>query len=300
MPVFGGIEAGGTKVVCAVGTGPEDVDSVSLPTTTPDDTVARVVAFFRPHRNRPLSAIGIASFGPLDLDHGSSTYGRITTTPKEAWRDYDILSAISRALAVPTGLDTDVNAAARAEARWGAAADVSDCLYLTVGTGIGGGAVIGGRVLRGLSHPEMGHIRVPHDVQQDPFPGVCPYHGDCLEGLASGPAVAGRWGKPAEQLPPDHPAWSLEAHYLALALSTFIYTLSPQRIILGGGLMRQTGLLPLIRKNVADLLNGYVATRPRSDELERVIVPPLLGERAGVLGAILLAEEAWRSGRAPQ
>lgn len=291
--IFGGIEAGGTKFLCGIGTGPDNLEVVSFPTTTPDETVPQAIRFFRQRAGGRMSALGIASFGPIDLDPASTTYGRITTTPKLLWRHYDFAGALAKAIAVPIGWDTDVNAAALAERRWGAAQDVEDCLYLTVGTGIGGGAVVRGRPVHGMMHPEMGHIRVPHDRQHDPFEGSCPFHGDCLEGLASGPAVRQRWGIPAEDLPMDHPAWALEAHYLALALSTFACTLSPQRIILGGGLMQRALLLPLIRQRVADLLNGYMGKLRSVEELNHYIVPPTLGHHAGLLGAILLAKEAW-------
>ena|SRR5688572_638546 len=288
--MYGGIEAGGTKFVCGIGTGPEDLRVVSFPTTRPDECVRQSIEFFREKAGTTLSAVGIASFGPIDLDPGSRTYGYITTTPKPKWRDYDIVGAITKALAVPLAFDTDVNAAALAEAQWGAARDVKDSLYITVGTGIGGGAVIGGRVIHGLMHPEMGHIRVPHDWKDDPFTGACPSHGDCLEGLASGPAILQRWGIRAEDLPVDHHAWHLEAHYLALALSTFVCSLSPQRIILGGGLMQQQTLFPMVRHGVAKLLNGYIAKPQLHEEVNRYVVPPQLGRHAGVLGAILLAK----------
>lgn len=288
--MVGGIEAGGTKFVCGIGTSPEDLRVVSFPTTKPDDCVQRSIEFFREKAGTDLSAVGIASFGPIDLDPGSPAYGHITTTPKLEWRDYDIVGAIAGALAIPVAFDTDVNAAALAEARWGAARDVNDSLYITVGTGIGGGAVIGGRLIHGLMHPEMGHIRIPHDWNDDPFSGACPFHGDCLEGLAAGPAILQRWGIPAEEVPGDHHAWYLEAHYLALAISTFVCTLSPQRIILGGGLMQQHALFPMIRQAVAQLLNGYIPKPQVHEEVNRYIVPPQLGGHAGVLGAILLAE----------
>ncbi len=193
---------------------------------------------------------------------------------------------------MPVSLDTDVNAAALGEARWGASRGLSDSLYVTVGTGVGGGAIVGGRVLHGMLHPEMGHIRVPHDWARDPFPGSCPYHGDCLEGLASGPALEARWNVKACELPADHPAWALEAHYIALALTTWICTLSPQRILLGGGVMQHCGLFEPIRKEVAALLNGYIGAKEIGGGLEAYIQAPLLGSRAGVLGALALAEEA--------
>jgi len=280
MARLGGIEAGGTKFVCAVGTDPDDLDSAEFPTTTPEETMERVVAFFE--GRQPLDAIGIGSFGPIDPNPGSATFGYITSTPKLDWRDFDFAGAIRRALDVPVAFDTDVNAAALAEYRWGAARGLDAFLYVTVGTGIGGGAMLNGRLLHGKTHPEMGHIRIPHDPALDPFPGNCPYHGDCLEGLVAGPAIEARWGQPAYRLPAGHPAWALISHYLSLGLVNWILTLSPQKIILGGGIMQRPELFPAMRLGVAELLNGY-ASAPD-------IVAPELGVRAGVLGAIALAE----------
>jgi fructokinase len=189
----------------------------------------------------------VASFGPLDLNPRSPTYGCITSTPKPGWSDVDLVRPIRQAFNVPIGFDTDVNAAALAEWRWGAAQGLQSFVYLTIGTGIGGGGLINGQRMHGLIHPEMGHLRIPHDLAGDPFPGACPFHGDCLEGLASGPAFIARWGQPAETLPDDHPAWRLEAQYLSLALVNIICTLSPQRLILGGGVMQRQRLFPLIQ-----------------------------------------------------
>jgi fructokinase len=293
MHVFGGIEAGGTKFVCGIGTGPEDLEITQFATTSPAATIQTVVNFFRKRAGDGLQAVGIASFGPVDLHPGSPTYGYITSTPKLEWRNFDIVGEVRKALDLPVGFDTDVNAAALAEARWGAAQGLSDSLYLTVGTGIGGGAIVHGSVLHGMLHPEMGHIRVPHDLGRDPFLGCCPYHGDCLEGLASGPAMEARWGAKAQELPADHAAWALEAHYLALALATWVCTLSPKRVLLGGGVMQQSRLFELIRKELARLLNGYIRTAEVTDGLDCFVSPPLLGQRAGVLGAIVLAERAY-------
>ena len=279
--MFGAVEAGGTKFICGVGTGPHDLRTMQIPTGTPGVTIPAVIEFFR---SAKLAAIGIGSFGPICTDASSPDWGGITSTPKIAWRDCDLAGPIRAALGVPVGFDTDVNAAALGEARWGAARGIADFLYLTVGTGIGGGAMAAGRVIHGVSHPEMGHIRIPHDWSADPFTGCCPYHGDCLEGLASGPAIAARWGKPAAELPPGHPAWALEARYLALAVVNFGCTLASQRVILGGGVMRQAQLLPMIRLEVARLTNEYV-------ELPEIVAPEL-GERAGVCGALVLAELA--------
>lgn len=290
--MLGGIEAGGTKFICGVGTGPEHLETVSFPTGSPDESVRQALAFFRDRAGSRLSALGIASFGPVDLDKQSPTYGRIMNTPKTAWRNYDFAGTVARALCVPVELDTDVNAAALAEARWGAAQDVDDCVYVTVGTGIGGGAIVRGRLLHGLMHPEIGHMRVPHDRTTDPFAGSCPFHGDCLEGLASGPAIFQRWGVQADELPSDHAAWRLEGEYLALGLANLVSVLSPQRIVLGGGLMQRDLLYPIIREGVARAINGYVTKAQLAGDVDRYIVPPRLGSYAGVLGALLLAEQA--------
>ncbi len=297
--LYGGIEAGGTKFVCAVGSGPGHLAAEArFATTTPEATLAQAIAFFKAQGPLgPLAAVGIASFGPVDARPGSPAYGHITSTPKPGWANTDIAGVLGRALGVPIGFDTDVNAAALAEWRWGAGQGVGSVMYLTVGTGIGGGAVLGGQPLHGLLHPEMGHIWVPHDRSADPFAGVCPYHGDCLEGLASGPALARRWGQPAESLPPEHAAWALEAHYLALALANFICILSPERIVLGGGVMNQQQLFPLVRQRVPALLNGYIQSPAITRAIDSYIVAPALGQRAGVLGAMALAAAA--AGHAP-
>jgi fructokinase len=280
VPKFGGIEAGGSKFVCAVGSDPGDLDVAEIATTTPEETMRHVLEFFA--RRGRVEAVGIGSFGPIDPDPQSAAFGYITSTPKQAWRNFNLAGPIRGALHVKVAFDTDVNAAAFGEFRWGAAQSLDTFLYLTVGTGLGGGGMVNGRLLHGRTHPEMGHLRVPHDLQQDPFPGNCPYHGDCLEGLAAAPAIEARWGKPAHELPDQHPAWELEAHYLALGIANLACALSPQRVILGGGVMRREELYPLVRAKVATLLNGYV------DAPE--IVPPQLGARAGVLGAIALAQ----------
>ena len=291
--VFGAIEAGGTKFVCGVGTGPDDLKTVRIPTTTPAVTTAQAISFFREHGGDVLQAVGIGSFGPVDLHRTSPTFGYITSTPKAGWQNYDLAGTFQQALSVPVGFDTDVNAAALGEARWGAARAISDLIYLTIGTGIGGGAIVHGYVLHGLVHPEMGHILVPHDLKKDPYPGCCPFHGDCLEGLASGPAMQARWGLPALDLPLDHPGWKLEAHYLALGLANWVLTLSPKRILLGGGVMQQTQLFGLIRNELAAALNGYVQARPLITGLDEYVVPPRFKDRAGVLGALVLAEQAY-------
>ncbi|MFW5798612.1 MAG: ROK family protein [Planctomycetota bacterium] len=284
------MEAGGTKFVCAVGTGPETiVDETRFPTTTPDETIGKAVAFFRSvATGNDLAGIGIGSFGPVDPNPASATYGYITATPKPGWSDTDFAGRIKSELGVPVRLDTDVNAAALGEQRWGAARGLQDFIYLTVGTGIGGGGMLGGNLMHGLVHPEMGHIRLPHDHQRDPFEGSCPFHGDCLEGLASGFAMQQRWGVRAETLAPDHEAWPLEADYLAAALNNYICTLSPERIIMGGGIMQQEQLFGMVRSRVQVLLGGYVKSPSILEDIDSYIVPPGLGNRAGVLGSMAL------------
>ena len=281
--------------MCGVGTGPDDLQLTIVPTTSPQATIDQIIAFFRDQAGRELSAVGIGSFGPVDLHPESPTFGFITSTPKVGWQQYDLAWTLYRALQVPIGFDTDVNAAAAGEARWGAGRGLPNFLYLTVGTGIGGGALVNGEVIHGLLHPEMGHIRIPHDLGADPFPGSCPYHKDCLEGLASGPAMQARWGQRAQDLPADHPAWALEAHYLALGLATWVCTVSPERILLGGGVMQQASLFPMIRQELLRLLNGYIDAKPLLNEIDSYVAPPELGSRAGVLGAMVLAEHIYRN-----
>lgn len=277
MTVFGGIEAGGSKWNCAVGTGPDDLRAVStIATATADETLGEAVAFF--DREGPVDAIGIGSFGPVDLARGV-----ITTTPKPGWAHTDVSGEIGRRLGVPVVFDTDVNAAALGEHRWGALQGLDVCCYVTVGTGIGGGILVGGTPVHGLQHPEVGHLRIPHDRDEDPFPGVCPFHGDCWEGLASGPAMEARWGRPADEVADDAP-WALEARYLALGVLALMAVVSPQRIVVGGGVLNRRGLLELVQRQLDQLVSGYVAVPE--------LVPPALGARAGVLGALALAESA--------
>jgi fructokinase len=290
--MLGGVEAGGTKFVCGVGTGPGDLITASFPTRTPAETIPDVLRFFGENGGTSIRSMGIASFGPVDLDTTSSSYGHITSTPKAGWANFDLLSAISNPLGLPAFFDTDVNAAILAEVRWGAAAGLSDAMYITVGTGIGGGIYTGGRVIHGMVHPEMGHLRIPHDLARDPFPGICPYHGDCLEGLACGPAIEARWGRPARELPDSHPAWALEANYLALAVLNCALTVSPKRVLLGGGVMSKPQLFPMIRDEFRRLINGYVRHQFVLEDLDKYIQPPQLGSRAGILGALVLAEQA--------
>lgn len=291
---YGGIEGGGTKFVCTVASGPGDVRlETRFPTTTPEETIGRAVAFFKEAQQQvPLAALGIASFGPVDLDPASPTYGYITATPKPGWAWADFLGRLKAAFDLPMGFDTDVNAAAVGEARWGAGQGLDPLLYFTIGTGIGGGVIVNGAPLHGLVHPEIGHILLPHDRLKDPFPGFCPFHQDCFEGLAAGPAMQARWGVRAETLPADHPAWELEADYIAMAMADMVVSFSPRRIILGGGVMQQAGLYPMVRRKVVQILNGYVHSKSITEQIDRYIVPPGLGNQAGMLGAIALAQAA--------
>jgi fructokinase len=288
---YGGIETGGSKWECAVGGGPDDLRAVeTIPTTTPAETIGRAVAFFE--REGPVEAIGIGSFGPVDPKLSSPTWGYITTTPKPGWAYTDVGQEIRRRLSVPVAFDTDVNAAALGEHRWGACQGLDTFCYITVGTGIGGGGMAGGKRLHGLLHPEFGHMRIPHDLDADPFPGVCPYHGDCWEGLASGRAIEARWGRPAASLDGDQAVWALEARYLALGLVSVMCVLSPERIVMGGGVAHHDGLLTLVQRDVLTLMNGYLEASAVSDDIADYITLPGLGLQAGVLGAIALAETA--------
>lgn len=293
MGYFGGVEAGGTKFICIVTDEHAKIlAETRFPTTQPDETLQKTIGFFEHWVNDQhlsLEAIGVACFGPVDLTPGSATFGSITSTPKPGWANTAVAPVIEKALGVPVFFETDVNGAAIGEGWWGAARGLSDFLYLTIGTGIGGGAICAGKPLHGLVHPEMGHISLPHDWQTDPFAGNCPFHGDCFEGMASGPALKRRWGVSAETLPADHPAWELEARYIAFALSNFILTLSPQRIILGGGVMAQAQLFPLVRERVLSILKGYVQSDLLLNGIDSYIVPPGLGSQAGSLGSIALA-----------
>jgi fructokinase len=287
--VFGGVETGGTWCVCAIGTGPDDLKAIErFPTSSPSETLERIVGFFR-SAGVP-AAVGIGAFGPVDLLPESPTWGYVTTTPKLGWQQVSVAEVVRDELQVPVAFDTDVNAAALAEYRWGAGRGSSSLCYLTVGTGIGAGFVIDARPVHGLVHPEAGHMRIPHETSQDPFPGSCPSHGDCWEGLASGSAMAARWKMAPRDLPDNHPAWSLEAHYLALGIANIICVASPARVIAGGGVMRRAGVLPVVRANVRRLLAGYLASPMLAGAIDSYLAEPELGDRAGVLGGIALAE----------
>jgi fructokinase len=291
--LYGGIEAGGTKFVCVVGSGPKDiVEEIRFPTTqAAEETVQRAIAFFAPYTCKAnLAAVGIASFGPVDLNPASPTYGYITTTPKPGWSQVDLRGIVRSALDLPVTFDTDVNAAAFGEYYWTPANHSLDpFVYITVGTGIGVGVLVNGRPVHGLVHSEAGHFSIPHDKIKDPFAGICPYHMDCLEGLASGPAMAERWGQDAKTLPDFHPGWELEAEYIALALINLTYAYSPQRIVLGGGVSLHYGLHKSVREKVQQYLNGYIQSPTILKKIDEYIVPPTLGNRSGVLGAIAMA-----------
>jgi fructokinase len=269
-------------------------DKYRVKTTIPSETLDKVIKYFKEQNIvEEISAIGVGSFGPIDLDKKSSYYGYITSTPKTKWQNSEIYGKIKKAFAVPVGFDTDVNAAALGEHQWGAAHDVSDFIYITIGTGIGGGGMINGDFLHGLLHPEMGHVVIPHNKKADPYQGKCPFHKNCFEGLASGVAIKDRWGKPGEKLGIGHPAWDLEIEYISLAVINYIYTLSPEKIILGGGVMRQKHMLPKIHKRIKQLLNDYIQVPEITDNIEKYIVLPELGDDAGVLGAIALAKREY-------
>jgi fructokinase len=292
MKYYGGIEAGGTKFVCVVASSPDTVIAEErFPTTNPQETIGRTIDFFRPFvETKQLESIGIASFGPIDLNPKSSTFGYITTTPKPGWAQADLLGPITKSLGVDCTFDTDVNAAALGEHYWiPENRDLDPLLYITVGTGIGVGYIVNGKTLHGLIHPEGGHMFIPHDLAADPYTGFCPYHRDCIEGLASGPAMAARWGKAAEKLPDDHPGWELEAKYLAYMISNLTLSFSPQKVVLGGGVPQHKGLIEMVRMNVKKQINGYVRSQKVIEQIDQFIVPPALGNRAGVMGAIALA-----------
>lgn len=280
--MFGAIEAGGTKMVCAIGDGEGGVaERIRIPTRSPEETIPELIRFFA---GKKIQALGIGSFGPADIKPGSPTYGHLTATPKPGWAHFPFVPEMQKALGVPVAFTTDVNASALGEYAYGAGKGTASCLYITVGTGIGAGAVVGGKLLEGLSHPEMGHIRVRRNPL-DTYVGCCPYHGDCLEGLAAGPAIEQRWGIAGSRLPAGHEAWEWEADYLAEALMQYLLILSPKKIIIGGGVMEQVHLLEMIRERVGVLAGDFI----QLPALEKLIVPPALGADSGIWGALALA-----------
>jgi fructokinase len=285
--MLGAIEAGGTKFVCAVGDEKgKIVDRIQIPTTVPAETMSKVIEFFNQY---PVKAIGVGSFGPIDVNQESATYGNITSTPKPGWRDYPFVQSLRDAFSVPIGFNTDVNAAALGEVTFGAAKGLDSCLYITVGTGIGAGAIVQGKLLQGLSHPEMGHILVRRHPN-DEFRGKCPYHHDCLEGLAAGPAIEERWGAKGDQLVDRMEVWNLEGYYIAQALMQYILILSPKKIILGGGVMKQKQVFASLNKYLKEFVNEYVSLPVLTD----YIVSPGLGDNAGITGSLMLAQQAFQ------
>ncbi|WP_249029714.1 ROK family protein [Tannockella kyphosi] len=287
---LGAIEAGGTKFVLCVGDEAGNVlERVSIPTLSPEETMKGIFEFFD---NKEIEALGVGCFGPIDPDLSSPTYGYITTTPKPGWGNYNIMGALKERYNIPMAFDTDVNGAALGEAYFGAAKGLDSALYLTIGTGIGGGAIVEGKLVHGLLHPEMGHMHLT-PRSDDHYAGKCPFHGTCFEGLAAGPAIEERWGMKATQLAPDHIAWDMEADYIAQALCIYILTLSPKKIILGGGVMHQKHLFPMIHHYVQEKLAGYVQKDEIiTDAIKDYIVYPGLGDNAGVCGALALAKSA--------
>ena len=289
MKYYGCLEAGGTKMVCAIGDEQGNIlERISIPTLAPENTMPAILDFFK---NKNISALGIGCFGPVDLDKKSPTYGYITTTPKLAWKNYDIVGVCEKELGVPVGFDTDVNGSALGEATWGCTKDLDNSIYITVGTGIGVGVIIDRKPYHGMLHPEGGHIFLARHPQDPMERGVCPYHELCLEGLASGPSIQARWGKPGVELADRKEVWELEAYYLALAICSYIMILSPERIIIGGGVAHQEQMMPLIRKEVLRQMGGYIAAKGMQD-LDNYIVLPSLNDDQGILGALKLAMDA--------
>ncbi len=286
--ILGALEAGGTKMICAVGDEQGRIhEQVSFPTLTPEETMPKIKAFFK---ERNIAALGIGCFGPLDLNKKSKTYGYITNTPKLAWKNFDMVGCLQRELQVPVGFDTDVNGSLLGELSWGNAKGKENALYITVGTGIGMGVLSNGKLLHGMMHPEAGHIKMCMHPE-DHFAGQCPTHGNCLEGLACGPAIEARWGKKAADLSEESKVWEWEAYYLAQAIYTLILSLSPEIIILGGGVMHQEKLFPMIREEVRKINKGYLQTKEMED-LEHYIVPAGLQDDQGIMGALKLGWNA--------
>lgn len=287
---LGAIEAGGTKFVVCIGDEEGNViERDAFPTEEPEKTMENVFAFFD---GKDIDALGVGCFGPIDPDVNSPTYGYVTTTPKLAWQNFNIMGALKARYDIPMAFDTDVNGAALGEAYFGTAKGLDSALYLTIGTGIGGGAIVEGKLVHGLLHPEMGHMHLTVR-KDDNYAGKCPFHGTCFEGLAAGPAIEARWGVKGNELDENHPAWDLEAYYIAQALAIYILTLSPKKIILGGGVMHQLQLFPMIHKYVQDMLNGYIQKEEiTTDKIKDYIVAPGLGDNAGVCGALALAKSA--------
>lgn len=289
---IGALEAGGTKMVCAIGDEKGTIyKRCQIPTDTPHITMPNLIDFYI---NEGIDALGIGCFGPIDPNKNSKNYGYITSTPKLPWRNYNIVKTFKDALNIPIGFDTDVNGAALGEVTWGSLRDCEVALYITIGTGIGVGVCIKQIPLHGLMHPEAGHILLKR-VGKDDYKGSCSYHSDCLEGLASGPAIEGRWGKKAYELKEVSEVWELESSYIAQAITNYILCYSPCKIVLGGGVMHQEQLFPLIREKVLINLNGYISSKNLLEEIDNYIVPPLLGDDSGIKGALVLGYKAYKN-----
>ncbi|MBO0411499.1 ROK family protein [Enterococcus hulanensis] len=289
--MYGGIEAGGTKFVCAVSDEDQTIlDRISIPTTQPEETLAAVFDFFDQYT---LSAMGIGSFGPIGIDEEKENYGYILATPKAGWADYDFLSKMKSHYDIPIFWTTDVNAAAYGEIKKGAAKSKTSCVYLTVGTGIGGGIVVNNKIFSGIGHPEMGHIHVKRHPKDD-YLGACPYHGDCLEGIAAGPSLEARTGIKGQEMPDDHPVWDIQAYYIAQALVNYTLILAPEMFVLGGGVMNQDHLLQKIRQSFKKQMAGYMETPELNEYIQRWGLP----NESGIIGSLLLAEEAKKTTKA--
>lgn len=286
--LFGALEAGGTKMVCAVGQ--EDgtiLDQISIPTTTPEETIPKITAYFK---DKEIKALGIGAFGPVNVNKGTEKYGYILDTPKLPWKYYNLLGELQKELSIPIGLDTDVNGSCLGEMTFGSAKGLKNVVYITIGTGVGVGIAVNGSLIHGMLHPEGGHILI-RKADSDVFEGNCPYHKTCLEGMAAGPAIEARYGKKAIELKDNNEVWELESDYIAQAIMTYILTVSPQKIILGGGVMHQTQLFPLIREKVLKLLADYIKT-PELEDINNYIVPSSLNDNQGIMGCIQLAKNA--------
>lgn len=284
--LFGALEAGGTKMVCAIGDeNGKILEKISLPTKTPEETMPKIIEYFK---DKNIAALGVGCFGPVDLNKNSENYGHITSTPKLAWVNYNIVGKLKSELDIPVGFDTDVNGSALGEATWGSTKGIENSIYITVGTGVGVGVIINGKPYHGMMHPEGGHILLGRHPSDTEFVSKCPYHDNCLEGLAAGPAIEKRWGDKAYNLADRKEVWELEAYYLGQAICNYIMTYSPERIVLGGGVMAQTHLFPLIRGEVRKQLGGYIRTKQTTD-LDTYIVPAGCNDNQGIMGCIKLA-----------
>lgn len=286
---LGALEAGGTKMVCAIGDENGNIfERIAIPTETPEITMPQIVAYFA---DKGIEALGIGCFGPIDLNRSSETYGYITTTPKLAWANYNIVGCMKDALNIPVGFDTDVNGSALGEATWGCTKGLDNSMYITIGTGVGAGIISNGKLLHGMLHPEAGHLLM-RKHPADTYEGKCPYHKACFEGLAAGPAIEARWGQKGVELADRLEVWEMEAYYIAQALVDYIVVLSPQRIVLGGGVMHQEHMMPLVRKELKEQLAGYIQTK-ELEKLEEYVVLPSLNDNQGIMGALKLGLDEW-------